>query len=82
MNFLNQAYNYADKIQVDAQQYYALFNILEELRYKFQKNDVQTKWQIFAHRKNCYQAIDKRKNEITKFKRQFFESVNEDIEDF
>ena len=70
-------------LRIDTEQKSSLeiYKILEEFNFKFSKEDMNRRWQVFGNAKEVIELMDVRKNALEKDKVKFLESMrNNQIE--
>jgi len=55
---------------------------LEEFNYKFNKDDMNRRWQVFGNSKDVMELMDQRKNALEKDKVKFYENMKNNQTEF
>lgn len=59
-----------------------IYKILEEFNYKFSKEEMNKRWQVFGNTKEVTELMDVRKNALEKDKVKFLESMRNNQAEF
>lgn len=74
--------NELQKIDQEQKSSLEIYKILEEFNYKFNKDDMNRRWEVFGNAKDVTELMDQRKNALEKEKVKFYENMKNNQTEF
>ena len=74
--------NELQKIDQEQKSSLDIYKTLEEFNYKFNKDDMNRRWQVFGNSKDVMELMDQRKNALEKDKVKFYENMKNNQTEF
>ena len=71
-----------EKMKVESNKCFDIFKILETFNYKFSKEDMKKKWDIFGSPREVNATVELRKAQIEKLKAKFMDEMKVSQDDF
>jgi dynein heavy chain len=74
--------NELEKLRLEMDRTFDIYTILEGFNYRFTKDELERRWNIFGSPKEIYNLVEKRERELDKKKAGFLDSMKQDQNEF